>query len=99
MSRVFPNLLNPLVRSWRARPRIIIAGGIGIFLAVLAIFIARAVYQDRQTLVTENKNLSATNAKLNAQLEDRKNNLSTTDPVFPNLVYMVRTFSIYKEAL
>jgi len=100
MARMSPRLLNQLRRSWRNAPRrMIVAGLIGVFLIALGIFIVRAVYDDHQELVTENKNLSATNANLKAQLEDRKNNLSTTDPVFPNLVFMVRTFSIYKEAL
>jgi hypothetical protein len=80
----------------------------GTFLAVLvlvfvavtyAYFLMRTVYDDHQHLAAENRQFAESGRALRAEVQWRKHNISTTDPVFPNLIYLLQTFSMYRQAL
>jgi hypothetical protein len=73
------------------------------FAALVAIsfgaFLVRTVYDLHQTLAYANQRLIASNANLSAELEIRKHSISTIDPVFPNTIYMLQAFNIYRHVL
>lgn len=80
----------------------------GAFLAVLVLgfvavtygyFLMRTVYDDHQHLVAENRQFAESSKALRAEVQWRKHNISTTDPVFPNLIYLLQSFSMYRQAL
>jgi hypothetical protein len=64
-----------------------------------AYFVVRTVYDDHQYLVAQVRRLSESNKTLSADLKWHKHGITTTDPVFPNLTYMLQAFSIYRHAL
>ncbi len=87
--------IKPLSRALRESllASILLAGGvIALVVSAWAFFTVSTIYGDHQTLVVQNNSLSATNAKLQKDLEWRKHNISTTDAVFPNLIYMLQAF-------
>jgi hypothetical protein len=45
---------------------------------------------------SENLQLKKTNNGMSAELEWRKNNLSTNDPIFVNIIYLLQDFQIYR---
>jgi hypothetical protein len=57
--------------------------------------IVRTIYNDRQLAVQ----LAQQNTELSAKLEKKRHSLDTTDPVFPNTIYLLQAFSIYRHAL
>src|SRR5258705_7908488 len=73
------------------------------FAALVAIsfgaFLVRTVYDLHQTLADTNQRLIASNENLSTDLEIRKYSISTADPVFPNTIYMLQAFNIYRHAL
>lgn len=76
------------------------AAGIGtVVLTMFTIFLVLTTYKIHQVLVAENAALVGRNADLNAELNARKHSISTTDPIFPNIIYLLQAFSIYRHAL
>jgi len=75
-------------------------GGITLYLFLTYVyFVGRTVYDDHQHLVAQNAQLAEMNKSLSAEVQWRKHNISTTDPVFPNLIYLLQAFSIYRHAV
>jgi hypothetical protein len=68
-------------------------------LIVLVIFIVRTIAFDHSGLRYERQENAAKIASLERDLAYRKNNISTTDAVFPNLIYMMQAFRSYKNAI
>jgi hypothetical protein len=62
-------------------------------------FLIRTVYGLHQALAASNQRLIVSNANLSTELETRKHSISTTDPVFPNIIYMLQAFNIYRHVL
>ena len=62
-------------------------------------FVIRTVYCDHEYFVAQNGKLAKSTETLSADVQWRKHNISTTDPVFPNLTYMLQAFNIYRHAL
>ena len=56
--------------------------------------IPKTIYNDHLALVA----LEGKNKTLSADLEWRKHSVSTTDPVFPNIIYLLQAFQIYRHA-
>lgn len=78
-------------------PGIFLAGGVFVLvLVVFWFFLALTVYRDHQSLVAENKKLADRNVTLSAELNWRKHNISTTDAVFPNIIYLLQAFQVYR---
>lgn len=73
-----------------------VAGFALLILAAWFLFLALAIYKDHQQLVTENSQLLIVNTQLSTDLEWRKHNVSTTDAVFPNMIYMLQAFHSFK---
>jgi hypothetical protein len=61
------------------------------------VFLVRTVYDDHQSLVNEKNVLTRKNADLTKQLEIRKHSMVTTDPVFPNTIYLLQAFNSYRH--
>jgi hypothetical protein len=74
------------------------AGVVGLVFVAFFVFLVRTVYFDHQSLVLANTKCLSQNAKLSADLEWRKNNLATGDPVFVNIIYLLQDFQIYRAA-
>ena len=73
---------------------------LGLALLVLlawAVFVVPTVYSEHQMFVAQNATLTADNATLRKDLNWRKHNISTTDAVFPNLIYMLQAFVFFKR--
>jgi hypothetical protein len=65
-------------------------------------FIYRAAhvgYENHQSLAQANGNLKAENRALATDLEARKHGISTSDPVFGNIIYLLQAFSVFRNAL
>lgn len=79
-------------------PSVFLAGGvIALVLVTFGAFILRTVFNDHQTFVMQNKTLRADNATLHKELEWRKHNISTTDPVSYNIEFVLRVFETFKR--
>jgi hypothetical protein len=61
-------------------------------------FMVRTVYRDHEELVAKVRELDASKTMAEVELEDRKSSISTGDPVFPNIIYMLQTFHIFRRA-
>ena len=73
------------------------ATGVGLLvLTVFSIFFVQTVYGGHQWLVAENKRLADENVVLSANLNWRKHNISTTDPIFRNIVGLLGSFQAYR---
>jgi len=57
----------------------------------------KTVFNDHQTLVVKNKELSASNKAMKLDLDWHRHNISTSDPVFPNIIYMLQAFNSFKR--
>lgn len=76
-----------------------LAPGVGVILtASYAYFFARTVYQDHQSLVSRIAVLSKTNAGMTRELEVRQHSMVTSDPLFPNTIYLLQAFDSYRHA-
>ena len=81
-------------------PGVLTAIGLGtLILLTFEGFFVRTVYDIHQSLAETNRQLVASNSSLTAELEIRKHSISTSDPVFPNTIYMLQAFNIYRHAL
>lgn len=77
-----------------------LAGFVFVFVAITyGCFVIRTVYDDHQHLVAENRQFAESSKSLSAEVQWRKHNISTTDPVFPNLIYLLQTFTMYRQVL
>jgi hypothetical protein len=75
------------------------AGVFPFLLVALPIFGARTVYYDHTGLRWSQTQNEAQIAKLQSGLTNRQHNLSTTDAVFPNMIYMFQAFREYRLGL
>lgn len=81
-------------------PGMFLLGGMAVFVFVTyGYFVMRTVYDDHQYFVAQNGQLAENNKALSADVQWRKHNISTTDAVFPNVIYLLQAFSIYRHAL
>jgi len=75
-------------------------GGALVLVVYLCAFVwatIHIIYKDHQTLAVENERLTDSTKTLSAELEWRKHNISTTDPVFPNVIYLLEAFHVYRH--
>jgi len=77
-----------------------LAGGIvGLLFIALFAFIVRTVYQDHESLVHDRDSFAERNERLSAELERKRHFLDTTDPAFGNIVFVLRAFQQYRNAM
>jgi hypothetical protein len=57
----------------------------------------RTVYDDHQRFVALNSGLLRTQEELKKELDLRKNTISTSDAVFPNIIYLLQAFDVYRH--
>jgi len=67
------------------------------YLPVFSLSFVKTIYNDHMMLAGENTQLREKNKNLTTDLEWRKHNISTTDAVFPNLIYMLHAFDSFKR--
>jgi len=76
---------------------------VGCILAIAVVsysfFLLRTMYQDHQALVSRITACDQNNIEVKEQLELRKHNMVTGDPVFVNTIYLLQAFNIYRHAL
>jgi len=81
-------------------PGIFTAAFFAVLVAIsFGVFLVCTIYDLHQTLADANERLIASNTKLSAELEIRRHSISTTDPVFPNTIYMLQAFNIYRHVV
>ena len=61
--------------------------------------LVKTVYRDHQQLADRSIELSNLNQQLKSELEWRKHNVSTSDAVFPNIIYLLQAFQGYRISL
>jgi hypothetical protein len=92
-----------MMRNFRESGAVALVSSITVLLIVYGTqFIYRAAhvaYDEHQSLVKANGNLKAENRALATDLETRKHGISTSDPVFANIIYLLQAFSIFRNAL
>lgn len=71
----------------------------GLFTLAFLYFLARNVNNDHNSLIEANGHLTNVNAAQKKELERRKHSLITTDPVFPNTIYFLQAFNIFRHRL
>jgi hypothetical protein len=59
--------------------------------------LVKTVFNDHQILVAQNKKLSASDKAVKSDLDWHRHNISTSDPVFPNIIYMLQAFNSFKR--
>src|ERR1700680_3219604 len=81
-------------------PGIILAVAVfGLVFVVYSVFLVQTVYRDHQSLVARNRELADSNNSLSVDLNWRRHNISTTDAVFPNIIYLLQAFQIYRSKM
>jgi hypothetical protein len=60
--------------------------------------VAHIGYDEHKTLAVLNKKLTLDNGALSTELEKRKHSIFTNDAVFPNIIYLLQAFQIYRGA-
>jgi hypothetical protein len=63
------------------------------------VVVVLTVFSDHQRLSSANTILASQNKDLRADLDWRRHNLSTTDPVFPNIIYMLQAFERFGRVM
>jgi hypothetical protein len=71
---------------------------VAVYSPIFAYAVADTLYLDHESLVSENKKLISRNAAITADLDARKQHLSTTDPVFGNINALLMDFDMYRHA-
>src|SRR5260370_3169018 len=69
-----------------------------VYSPIFAYAVAHTLYADHEALVSENGKLATRNAAIRAELDARKQHLSTTDPVFGNINSLLMAFDMYRHA-
>jgi hypothetical protein len=59
-------------------------------------FFVPTVYNDHQTLAKQVEDLSRKNKERSDELETHRHGMVTTDPVFPNTIYLLEAFRMYR---
>jgi hypothetical protein len=62
-------------------------------------FVGRTIYDDHEDLTAAVQALHSKNSGLTAELEKRKHDIVTTDPVFSNINSLLLAFDIYRHAI
>jgi hypothetical protein len=70
-----------------------------IVLVTWSVFVIRTIYFDHIDLVRIHAADLKGVERLQRDLEFHRHNVSTTDPVFPNLIYMLQAFRIFRNAI
>lgn len=77
--------------------------GFVVFFVNLLIITPRWLYEEQKELAQhlreERKQLIKDNALLSQALSHRKHSIDTTDPVFPNIIYLLQAFRIYRNTI
>lgn len=74
---------------------------LAIAMLVLGLFwfyVVLTVYDDHKNLTGRMQELLTGKTRAEAELEIRKHSISTSDPVFPNIIYLLQAFQIYRHA-
>jgi hypothetical protein len=92
--------------SWRAiapalrtSPK---GGGVGVSIIVAlavvmwSIFLVRTDYDDHMQLIAERASGLRRISQLERELQAHRHSVSTSDPVFPNLIYMLQAFAVFR---
>jgi len=85
-------LMTHLGKTFTLAAIIAFAGEVLVYGSIFGFETLRTIYADHQELST----LRIQNRQLSSSLEWRKDNISTTDPVFPNIIYLLQAFQIYR---
>jgi hypothetical protein len=72
------------------------AGIVALLVVAYSAFVVRTTYKDHELLAKRNHELTASNLELQQKLEWRLHNVSTIDPVFPNIIYLLEAFHTYR---
>jgi len=78
------------------------SGGVGVSIIVAlavvmwAILIVRTIYDDHMRLVADRASNLRYVAELERDLQAHRHNVSTSDPVFPNLICMLQAFAVFR---
>jgi hypothetical protein len=70
-----------------------------IYVPVFGYAVVKIVYGDHQSLVQANTDLMLRNKEMASKLDKKTHSLDTTDPVFPNTIYLLQAFASYRHAL
>jgi hypothetical protein len=77
-------------------------GGVGVSIIVAlavvmwAIFLVRTVYDDHMQLIAQRASDLRRTTQLERDLQVHRHSVSTSDPVFPNLIYMLQAFAVFR---
>lgn len=97
--------------EWKKKSRRLViqdsvnAGGIVLVALIVVLgftyfgFFVPTIYNDHQTLAKKVDELSKKSKELSADLETHRHGMVTTDPVFPNTIYLLEAFRMYRVAL
>lgn len=85
-------LLSHLGRTFTLAAIIAFAGEVLVYGSIFGYEALSTIYGDHQEL----SSLRVQNRQLSSSLEWRRDNISTTDPVFPNIIYLLQAFQIYR---
>ncbi len=72
-------------------------GFLGLLAVCYAVFIVRTIYIDHQNLVSRIEALRSQNVQIAQELDIHTHSIVTTDPVFPNIIYMLQAFNIFRH--
>ena len=74
------------------------AGVFGLVLLAFVVFAGVTIYADHQSLVSQNVELRRRKTDLESTLHKKTHSLDTTDPVFPNIIYLLEAFNVFRHA-
>jgi hypothetical protein len=75
----------------------IVAGMIALVIIAWGIAIIPTIFNDHMDMAARNKALAKDNSDLLMRLEVHRHSVVTTDPVFPNLIYMLQAFRTFRN--
>ena len=73
-------------------------GIFGLVLVAFAIVVCATIYADHELLVSQNVELRQCKSNLESILLKKTHSLNTTDPVFPNIIYLLEAFNVFRHA-
>lgn len=85
-----------LFASSVSTPLITLAAIAVVTLGTWTVFVVRTIYFDHMDLARAHAADLQRNAQLGHVLEFHRHSVSTTDPVFPNLIYMLQSFRAFR---
>jgi hypothetical protein len=93
-----PHALSNAVQESIRAGQFLAIGLTGILLVSYGAFLIRTIYEDHEWFVKANQTLARGNSELTNELDIRRHAMVTTDPVFPNTIYLLLAFAGYRKA-